>query len=131
MVRRLPRICSNSERWISPPSMRATTAPCLAVPGSYWKLNPRTTIEKNRSRCPNMEAGVCPKSESAIFSTGATKVVENCGLLQHLARGSGQLRLDLLQQPALGEEIGDQAVDGAEAAPGVSAHARSRAGSGS
>src|SRR6267143_511598 len=78
MVRRLPRICSNSERWISPPSMRATTAPCLAVPGSYWKLNPRTTMEKNRSRCPNMEAGVCPNSESAIFSTGATRVVENC-----------------------------------------------------
>src|SRR5712664_3392689 len=78
MVRRLPRSCSNSERWISPPSMRATTAPALAVPGSYWKLNPRTTIEKNRSRWPNIEAGVCPKSESAIFSTGATRVVENC-----------------------------------------------------
>ena len=58
--------------------MRATTAPALAVAGSYWKLNPRTTIEKNRSSWPNMEAGVCPKSESAIFSTGATRVVENC-----------------------------------------------------
>src|SRR5258705_3528735 len=58
--------------------MRARTVPSFSEPGWYSKLNPFTTMEKKRSRWPNMEPGVWPNIDRAIFNTGATSVPESC-----------------------------------------------------